>query len=673
MATAPLRSLSPSLYVLLAGLLGINLLAVFLMPTPEGKPHGYQARACGLDMNRNGIVGEPDDCKVCNGGPNHPIHPQTGTPDPDGDGIDEDFLYVDADLGDDVNGTGSALAPLRTLAAAWALADGPEDGAEDIVCFRGTSHAFNSTPPEDFRGLETTYTVPAAGSDARDWYLPKDPTLLVGWDHDNDGCYPPYDDGKTDVANCGTTADIAHLAGDTAEARRAFHLARNVSYLEMAHLSLSDYGRYTTEQHSGFLKFARNSEHQHLYFHDLELERINFAQSSDSSIVTIDLFNTNLHWVNFTNLLFEANGGWFVRGVPHQGEDDQSDAGPLRFKDITRRMHGSELGATTGFKIWGYITGVEVLDSLFDLNTAHWTPLPSSGNATVGLVIVQCNQDWVVRNNQFIDFWGGIRVDGSSNGYCDNAAARPTTHIVLDGNVLRNTYPDWGFGHYGISIQGDSPGEAEGDAPGEVIGNITVSNNKLSSTGTNAWDSCISANPNNDAAPVPGVVRILNNTCYGPIRRSKGAALLLGARVDSPPKPQRFVQERWMVGNNVVAGLAEDDHNIVLGYLPADWNAGHNVYDPAGRFALWTEGSLNGFAELSEWQAETGGDPQSKECTPRFRDVAQGDFYLKASDTCARDAGKNLGPGIARDIDGDPRPEEGPWDAGADQSPGARQ
>ena len=44
MGKAYLRPLPPPLYVLVAGLLGINLLAVFLMPTAEGESHGYQAR-----------------------------------------------------------------------------------------------------------------------------------------------------------------------------------------------------------------------------------------------------------------------------------------------------------------------------------------------------------------------------------------------------------------------------------------------------------------------------------------------------------------------------------------------------------------------------------------------------------------------------------------------------
>ena len=672
--------MSPEAQPLRGPVLLLTLLVSLLLAATAnaaGSSRGYKARACGLDMNRNGVVGEaagvdpltePGDCNVCDGGPNHPTHPETGTPDPDGDGIEEDLIYVDADLGNDVTGTGSALAPLRTLTAAWDLADGPGDGAEDIVCFRGTTGAFDLTPPEDFRGLDTTYVLPAQGSDARDWILPRDPTLLVGWDYDDDGCYPPYDDGTTDTAQCGAVADIALLSGNTSSARRAFHLAPNVSYFEVAHLELERYGQLTTVEDSGFVKFASSSEHDYLYFHDLELRLINAARSSDSGIIAIDLFNTNLHWVNFTNLLFQNNGGWFVRGAPHQAESGQSDAGPLRFKGITRIMRGPNTdGATTSFKPWGYITGVEVLDSVFDLNTAAWTPLPGSGNATVGILIVQCNQDWVVRNNEFIDFWGGIRVDGSSDGFCDNATARPTTDIVLDGNILRNTYSDWSFGHYGISIQGDNPGEPEGDAAGEVIGNVTVINNFISSVGTNAWESCIDATPSNNVAPVPGIVRILNNTCHGPIRRGNGAALLIGARADSTPQLPNFLQQNWVVQNNVVNGLAANDHNIVRGYIPNNWNANKNVFDPDGRYAHWINSDLVGSDLLSEWQEFTLKDIDSKECNPLYQNPASGDFHLTAADTCAQDFGENRTNITAIDVDGDPRPATGAWDAGADE------
>jgi|GEM_PF-5985002 hypothetical protein len=46
---------------------------------------GYVARPCGFDLDRDGDEGEPADC----------ILGREGVTDPDGDGIDEVFIYVD--------------------------------------------------------------------------------------------------------------------------------------------------------------------------------------------------------------------------------------------------------------------------------------------------------------------------------------------------------------------------------------------------------------------------------------------------------------------------------------------------------------------------------------------------------------------------------------------------
>ncbi len=89
---------------------------------------GYQSRACGFDLDGDGVLGESgDDCNICDG----------STTDPDGDGIDEDLFYVDCGAGS--NGNGTAGNPFNRLSSAIAAMDGPGDGAEDIVCFRGSA------------------------------------------------------------------------------------------------------------------------------------------------------------------------------------------------------------------------------------------------------------------------------------------------------------------------------------------------------------------------------------------------------------------------------------------------------------------------------------------------------------------------------------------------------
>ena len=140
---------------------------------------GYRARPCGFDMNRNGILDEEADRLVGDG----------RNADPDGDGVDEDFLYVDSEQGNDETGYGSSDRPFRTIQKALDTADGPEDGAEDVICISGTFHE-----------TLTMHHGGAAGHYVRDGFqFPKNPTMIVGWDKDGDGHYPPYDKDDTAV------------------------------------------------------------------------------------------------------------------------------------------------------------------------------------------------------------------------------------------------------------------------------------------------------------------------------------------------------------------------------------------------------------------------------------------------------------------------------------------
>ncbi|NJL29188.1 MAG: hypothetical protein HC897_15550 [Thermoanaerobaculia bacterium] len=44
------------------------LITVSLLAPPAGaQPRGFLDRACGFDMDRDGVIGEEEDCNVCNG------------------------------------------------------------------------------------------------------------------------------------------------------------------------------------------------------------------------------------------------------------------------------------------------------------------------------------------------------------------------------------------------------------------------------------------------------------------------------------------------------------------------------------------------------------------------------------------------------------------------------
>ncbi len=632
------RSWPAARIILIAG-------ALLLVPlSVSAQQRGYVRRACGFDMNRNGIVGEPADCHVCDG----------ETTDPDGDGVDEDLLYVDAGAGSDFSGDGSPQSPFRTIQHAWNVADGPGDGAEDILCFRGTATTEQFITP-GVGGVAGTYTVERSGSQARDWLFPRNPTMLVGWDADDDGAYPPFDADDTAVLD-GTGDGVA------AGLARVFRLNPSVDHLEIAHLEIRNYGRYTPGADSGFVIHGpRGDGVDYVYYHDLELYGLNMEHRGGGGDFAITLFSSGLHWTNFTNLLFEDNGGWFARGA---GPDSGPDEGPIRWQNITRTVHSCDYSLCgsgagwPGFKIWGYMSGLEILDSVWDANLDSWQPNPHGGHGTVFLAIAQCTQDWTVRNNEIIDASAVLKIQPTSRGFCDDEDARPIDRVVFDRNVARNTYPEWGFGNIGIQFSRSKARKGEGNAPGETVGSVTITNNFLSTAGV-PWEACVWVLAGNDVEPPPGKIVVANNTCVGAIRR--WAAISIGS-VDSA-RHYDFMQQNLLIKNNIVIGAGAGERNVQATYAPSGLKMDLNVFEPAGTYE-WADGVE---VDLAGWQARSGADQASLACLPTFADQAEGDFHLLSTDACARGHGRILPAIVNFDVDGELRPKSLVWDIGADQ------
>ena len=244
---------------------------------PEGK--GYTPRACGFDMNRNGIIGEPEDRLVADGTTN----------DPDGDGIDEDIIYVCSETGANWPNDGSVDKPVRTIQYALEIADGPEDGAEDIICISGT---FN----------ESIYLIKGGvpGNYERDGFqFPKNPTMIVGWDRDGDGEYPPYDKD-----------DIAVLDGQNRLDMAITNRPNKVSYVELAHLTITNYGRQPDntlrdQVDRGAIRLSGigTGRQSHLYIHDVEFQAVNKSAPSESGTIVVSFWSreNTLQHVAFIN------------------------------------------------------------------------------------------------------------------------------------------------------------------------------------------------------------------------------------------------------------------------------------------------------------------------------------------------------------------------------------
>lgn len=591
---------------------------------------GYVERSCSFDLDDDGIYGEPaDDCRICDG----------KTPDPDGDGVLEDLIYVDCDQGSDSATCGSVNQPCRTLEHAFGVrSDGPADGAEDIVCFRGTCSPDELTPGT--RGVPGDKERAPKGNETRAFRYPKNPAMLVGWDSDGDGSYPPADKD-----------DVAVLDGARGARARAFVLNDGVdnSYFEMAHFTARDYNRYSPDPAGGFLKPNRGRDTSHLYVHDLELLNISQDQEGVSGNITFELFGSQgLRYFAVENIKGRNIGGYFVRG---SGGDGPQKTGPFRFEGLDLTAHGcdepcNKQATFTGFKVWGHLDGLEILDSVFDCNASAWKPQQEGAAGCSGVAIAQCVQDVDIINNRMIDQKNPLLVQGASSGFCDGAAARPVDDVVIERNWVHNSFA-WDKALEMVSIRSGSGA----DTKNESVGSVTVRNNSFS-TRNAGYDGCLSYTGGNDGEPNPGTIQFLNNSCWGRSANSSVSAVILHKRSE-------FVHQDFVIQNNLFQGLSSSDRNVDLRFEPEKLLINSNSYDPSAGF-----GWLGSSVDFSSWKSRSGGDKGSSRCRVSFEDPINGDLRLRFSDTCAQDRGNTL-DAHGLDLDGEAR--RAPWDRGADE------
>ncbi|MEM9791272.1 MAG: hypothetical protein AAF842_12810, partial [Planctomycetota bacterium] len=338
-----------------------------------------------------------------------------------------------------------------------------------------------------------------------------------------------------------------------------------------------------------------------------------------------------------------------------------------------------ETRTSTTFKIWGYYNGLEILDSIFDANTLTQNSPTTDGKAR-GIDIAQCTQDWTVRNNELIDYNSPIELNPVSNDSCGGEKsgnlitlleAREVTNVVIDRNLIRHPAPTGVLDH-GIALK-----RGGHEYPRQVIGDVTISNNMITSDpglercitveASHAWDESDPAYP---VEEVPGTVRLLGNTCYGPI--TLNAAVMIGP---AQGLGQATKQNDFVVRNNIVGGITGGVANLATSYLPSHFDVGTNVWDPDGGYR-WAE-TTNVQIDFATWQAQTG-DSGSSECSPSLLSTdglyangdprpLNGDLHLDPADTCARDQGSDLSAFTTVDIDADDRPTGSGFDIGADE------
>ncbi len=585
---------------------------------------GYTARPCSFDMDRDGIIGGTGDDDVGDG----------VTTDPDGDGIDEDILYVDADSGSDSTGDGSAGNPYKTVQYALDQADGPGDGAEDIIAIAGV-----------FQEELTLTQSGVAGYYTRDnFQFPDNPMMLIGWDKDNDGEYPPYDTDDTAVldgnVDPNTFLGLA-ITNDPAEK----------SYVEIAHLSIRNYGYDTLGDSTprGAMKLAPSNVGtvSHLYFHDVEMQSINDGINTDGYTIIWSFWcgSTPLQNIALINNLIDGTSGYGSRGSPTNGsgywrvQNNTYNFTLGWYKDEGKPMLG------TVWKVWGEHTDVEILYNLINGATSDSSTQIISGG---GINVRPCTRNYTIRGNESINCRTAISVDGLSDGGCHD---RSIDGIIIDRNIIRNTYTGWNYG----PLQGIILKEG-GTTTAETIEDVTITNNFISILDTGQVVTGIDSQVGNDGGPESGVITIAGNTIYGP----GGGNDYRGISVYSA---RAYPQEDYVIKNNIFANTGPQNMNTRVSHAPIGWIANGNIYDDDGNFN-W-DSSPTALITFAEWQTASGGDANSTTGDPVFVDEATGDLHIDPSDTLVEGSGVDITSITTVDYDGDARSSSTPW-AGAD-------
>ena len=420
-------------------------------------------------------------------------------------------------------------------------------------------------------------------------------------------------------------------------------LAPGGDYREFAHFRAQNFN-VAPGSSAGSFAIASSDDSSYWYFHDLELDSINRGQCSESNMIVFNLFSLGGVHMAVENISVTDFGGYFTRGSAGNGP---AIGGPMRFQNMSLRHLACTGDDSTISKLWGYSNNLEWLDNHFDCNLDNWN------GACLGLRPSQCTQDWTIRNNTFIDYAVTLNLQASADGACENSVARPVDDIVFDRNrSIANRAMSFAPVFVSLSDGGSA------DSPNESFNDVTVTNNFFFAA--DGYQNCLAYTGGNNSGSQPGQIVWANNTCHGYMNRPGWGAIDVA---DEHP----FVHQDFVIANNIVSGLNSGNLNTNFGYAPAQWVMDANSYSPPGTFNIAPGPPTS---SLGAWQANTGADASSTECTPQYVNLAAADLHLRSDDTCARSLGMPTGlPTLVFDIDGDRRPESG-GDRGADDLAG---
>ncbi len=173
------------------------------------------------------------------------------------------------------------------------------------------------------------------------------------------------------------------------------------------------------------------------------------------------------------------------------------------------------------------------------------------------------------------------------------------------------------------------------------MGSVAITSNVIRSTV--GLEACWWLRGGNGAATPPGEIVIAGNTCA--IDANRHGALVVG-NVEGPDA--NFPRQNIYVCRQPGDGPRQQRLQRDLHLHPGAPQMDGNVWDPAGGFS-WGKAPL---ADFASWQKESGGDKNSRQCTPSFAAFDQGDLQVKADDACARGLASDLAKRAPRDRDG---------------------
>jgi hypothetical protein len=376
--------------------------------TPDQNlPRGYVSRACGLDLDHDGIWGEEEDCnKLCRG----------ATP--------AETLTVS---GQSVRQYAVPQKYATVTQAISAIND--TDQIQDVVCVHGTYK--ETIAPKN--GIAKTFVRAKRGSESFDFTYPAAPLLVLGADYDGDGNYPPFD--KDDVADFDGTNLQSWINPVTAK-----------NNFEAAHIRVKYYGAYTPTMPIDGVNTVKGMGSKTWYLHDIEMTDIhrgmpkmsnNHIFAGWSERVAENFAVENVQCLNCAGYIQRGSHGKLRTRFSHLYMT--SLPGNCNGNPSCANDGGHDRQAPLAFKIWGQVDYYEVIDSILDANLKAYASLVyGSGGGAFGF---NDNAQYIyLKNNKLIDYNNLFNSQPNADDSSLSCKGRFADHMFVESNELITNY-----------------------------------------------------------------------------------------------------------------------------------------------------------------------------------------------------------------------------------------